>query len=293
MNQKIVNDEKDLRAGSGEARPAFFRDWSLKHWNLVNRLARKRFSDETLAEEAALWVLEQFEAEEWRTFSEYSGSARLKTYFSSVVYNRLEDFSRKRFGRVRPPQWLKKLGGVWMYLYRLLCLERFPFEDALHRTADRYPRLGVEQIEPTAERILGAIPSCGQAQGRTVDLDVNELTSESTTAALILEGKERELFLSGLYQMLVGGPENEKTMEAVASLADCRLELSPEERLLLKLCHREGYTVTEAGRKLGLSRFQAHGKMRRVYKRVREMFERAGCHDEIRLLLDFDGDTNR
>lgn len=282
-----------MNSGKDQQIHEFFRNWSLKHWDLVNRLARQRFLDETLAEEAALWVLEQFEAQGWKKLAEYRGSASLKTYFSSVVYNRLEDFSRKRFGRVRPPQWLKKLGGVWLYLYRLLCLERYSYGDAIYRTADQYPLYKTDQIEEAADRILGAIPTCGQMQGQEVELSDGDLKSESESAPLILEGKERELFLAALYQMVIGTSVNQDKMSALARLAACSIELTSEERLLLKLCHQEGFSVTDAGRKLGLNRFQAHGKMRRLYKRIREMFERAGCHDEIRLLLDSDENTTR
>lgn len=270
----------------------FFRNWSLKHWDLVNRLARKRFPEETLAEEAALWVLEQFEAEGWKKLAEYRGKASLKTYFSTVVYNRLEDFSRKRFGRVRAPQWLQKLGGIWLYLYRLLCLERYSYRDAIHFAADRYPQLKMEQIEPTADRILGAIPTCGQPQGQEIEFDDDAAPRPDTPSIPgILEGRERELFLSGLYQMILGNTVDRDKKEALARLTDCSIDLTAEERLLLKLCHQDGFSVTEAGRKLGLNRFQAHGKTRRLYKRIREMFEGAGCRDEIRLLLSSDGDT--
>lgn len=282
-----------LNSGKDQQQHDFFRNWSLKHWDLLNRLARRRFPDETLAEEAALWVLERFEAEAWQKLADYRGGASLRTYFSSVVYNRLEDFARKRYGRVRPPQWLKKLGGIWLYLYRLLCLERYAYADAIYRTADRYPQFKTDQIEPAADQILGAIPTCGQMQGQEVEFSDGDLKSESASAPRMLEGKERELFLAGLYQMVIGTSVNKDQISAMAPLADCSIELTSEDRLLLKLCHQEGLSVTNAGKKLGLNRFQAHGKMRRLYKRIRDMFERTGCDDEIRLLLDSDENTTR
>jgi DNA-directed RNA polymerase specialized sigma24 family protein len=67
--------------------------------------------------------------------------------------------------------------------------------------------------------------------------------------------------------------------------------LSPEERLLLKLCHRDGLSVSEAGRMLGLNRFQTHGRLRRLYSRIREAFELHGLAEELRLLLKGEPDT--
>jgi len=275
-----------VKSGTDQQSFDYFRNWGLKHWGLVNRLARRRFADDTLAEEAALWVLDQFEADGWRALTQYRGGASLKSYFSSIVYNRLEDFSRKRFGRVRPPLWLRKLGGIWLHLYRLLCLERFSYNDAIHRAADRFSQFGADQLESAADRILGEITDCGRLQVQAVELDEAALKTDAESAPSTLEEKERELFLAGVYQMVVGGMADNDKMRALGRLSECRIELTAEERLLLKLCHRDGYSVTDAGRKIGLNRFQVHGKMRRLYRRIRETFERAGCRDEIQLLLD-------
>ena len=46
--------------------------------------------------------------------------------------------------------------------------------------------------------------------------------------------------------------------------------------MLLKLCYQEGLGVTEAGRMLGLTRFQAHGRMRRLLERLKAEFSRTG-----------------
>ena len=38
---------------------------ALAHWHMVNAMARKRFSAEVVAEEAALFVLETLEKDNW------------------------------------------------------------------------------------------------------------------------------------------------------------------------------------------------------------------------------------
>ncbi len=271
----------------------FFRRWVVNHWELVNRLARRRFSDEVLAEEAALYVMEVLEKDDWRLLGNYRGSARLKTYFSSVVYNLLEDFARNRFGRVRPPLWLKKLGGIWLTLYRLLCLERFSYLEATSQAADRYKQLRLDQIEKMADRILGEIASCGASQYLQVPVDEHGHDGRSSppTTQNIVEEKERELVLKALHDQFFGTETGQQKMAAITKLADCSIELKSEERLLLKLCHVQGLSVAEAGKKLGWNRFQTHGKLRRLYKRIRQMFESAGHSDELRLLLEEESDT--
>ena len=195
--------------GSEEQKPyLYFKKWAVEHWELVDRLAQRRFASESLSQEAALFVMERLEKDEWKLLRGYRGSARLKTYFSSVVYNLLEDFARNRFGRVRPPSWLKKLGGIWLLLYRLMCLERYTFSEAAHLAADRYHHFGRDQIELIAERILGEIPTCGKTQYQEVSLDEQRhgAVSPQSSSHMVAEEKEREWIMKGLH-LLFFGPE--------------------------------------------------------------------------------------
>ena len=271
----------------------FFRTWALNHWHLVNRLAQRRFANEALAEEAALQVMEDLARDDWHALRCYRGTARLQTYFSSVVYNRLEDFARKRFGRVRPPLWLKRLGSVWLQLYELLCLERHAYAEAVNLAADRFRHLLLEQIEQMADRILAEIPSCGQAQYLEESLDEQALSGpgSSVSAQGAAEEIERRRYLAALHDYFFAETPDSRITAALDKLTGCRIELKPEERLLLTMCHVEGFSVAKAGKRLGLNRFQAHGKMRRLYKRLRQSFESAGCAEELRLLLEAGRDT--
>jgi len=273
----------------------FFRNWVLDHWELIDRLARRRFSGDTLSEEAALFVMNRLEKDEWGLLRNFRGTARLKTYFSSVVYNLLEDFARDRFGRVRPPLWLRKLGGIWLLLYRLMCLERYSYSEATNLAADRYQQLHLRQIEVMADRILGEIPNCGKAQYREQSLDEHGYgkLSGNTSSQDIAEEKEREWIMKALHDQFFGPDPDLTRAKPLNELIGCAVELEADEKLLLTLCHVEGYSVKAAGGKLGLNRFQAHGKLRRLYARLRKTFESAGCSEELRLLLEENTDTNK
>jgi RNA polymerase sigma factor (sigma-70 family) len=277
-----------VRGSREEKQYLHIRKWVVEHWDLVDRLAQRRFASETLSQEAALFVMDRLEKDEWKLLRGYRGSARLKTYFSSVVYNLLEDFARNRFGRVRPPSWLKKLGGIWLLLYRLMCLERYSFSEAAHLAADRYHHLGPEKIELMAERILGEIPTCGKNQFQEVPLDEQRhgASSAQGPSHVVAEEKERERIMKGLHDHFFGPDPDSNRSKALFDLLGCEVDLRADERLLLTLCHVEGLSVAAAAKKLGLNRFQAHGKLRRLYDRLRKGFESAGCSEELRLLLD-------
>ena len=274
--------------GSQTQQHDYYKRWALENWELVDRLARRRFTGEPLSEEAALYVMNRLKNNDWELLRSYRGSARLKTYFSSVVYNLLEDFARKKFGRVRPPGWLKKLGGAWLLLYQLLCLERYNSTEATSFAADRYQHLGRDQLDLMAERILGEIPTCGKTQYQEVSLDEQRYGTGSAhvSSEEVAEERERERVMKGLHDHFFGFDSELSGSQALLRLLGCQVDLKPEERLLLTLCHVDGLSVAAAGKRLGLNRFQAHGKLRRLYGRLKQAFEEAGCSEELRQLLD-------
>ncbi|HBT97632.1 MAG TPA: hypothetical protein DEB25_08405 [Desulfobulbaceae bacterium] len=98
-----------------------------------------------------------------------------------------------------------------------------------------------------------------------------------------------EAALATVFQRLVGGPSPDAEPEAMDAMRKAfqamNISISSEERLFLKMCYQDGLTVTRAGRLLGMGRFQAASRMRRLLERLRREFERAGLYREILLLL--------
>ncbi len=95
-------------------------DWKKKtveQWERINRAAVRRFGDNSFAEEAALAVMEGLEANDWQRVRGYNGKAAFSSYVMALTARLLEDFARTRFGRVRPPVWVKTMGGIWSKLF--------------------------------------------------------------------------------------------------------------------------------------------------------------------------------
>lgn len=265
------------------------------HWPLINRLARRRFND-NLAEEAALYVLNQLQEDDCRRVRSFSGRAGFSTFLSSLTIRLLEDFSRKRFGRVRPPQWISALGGIWIAVFELLCLQRLnvsaTVETMLHRIKDR------AQVEQTAWTILERVTDCGRQQALEVEFDDEVRVSENNRQAKggHLKGpeerfmeSERRDFFEVLFMGLFAG-EKEKQLSAFehsfVRILAAGIELSAQERLLIKLCFQDGISATRAGKMLGLNANQIHGKLRRLLTRLRIGFELAGIDEELKRLLE-------
>ena len=128
-------------------------DWKKKtveQWEKINRAAVRRFGDNSLAEEAALAVIEGLEFNDWQRVRGYSGKASFSTYVMVLTARLLEDFARTRFGRVRPPLWVKTMGGIWSKLFTALCLERLKVSEAVEVVFQRQFTSEKKEIDDAA-----------------------------------------------------------------------------------------------------------------------------------------------
>lgn len=255
---------------------------ALAHWDLINRLAARRFGSAPLAEEAALFVMDSLAANSWQRLQAHTGQGSFKSYLASLSWRLLEDFSRKRFGRVRPPLWIKKLGGIWSLLFSLLCLERLSVSDSVESASCRYPGRKKTSIEDDALTLLGRIPECGKQQGLERSLDESaEPDTLGNSPEQLLEKDEQEHLFVALLGEVMGEEQDCRVPEAFASFFAKGLELAPEERLLLKLLYQDNVGVNRVGRLLGLNRDQVNGRLRRLLGRLRKEFQRMGLEGEL------------
>jgi hypothetical protein len=268
-------------------------DWqekTLSHWDLINRLAGRRFGDRTLAEEAALAVMDGLRQDNWQRVRSYSGLSTFPTFLATLTCRLLEDFARSRFGRIQPPRWIRDLGGMWVELFRFLCLERLQLTDAVECVAERRTFEDRRSIENAAYVIRGEVVDCGRHQGLEVAFEDEEAElhgnrqQDCSEQERSLEEEERRRIFHLLFQTVMGN-EVEPGDRETNCLLQLQLDLKPEEKLFLKLCFRDGMNVATAGTMLGYNRYQTHGRLRRLLARLREEFERAGLGRELLLLL--------
>lgn len=239
-----------------------------------------------MAEEAALSVVEGLQADDWKRVRDFSGKSLFSTYIRVVTVRLLEDFARKRFGRMRPPLWVKALGGVWERLFELLCLRRLSVHEAVEITAQRELE-EQREIEDSAYTLLAKIPNCGKHQGlELVSQEIDDVVgAEITTVARSFEQKQKEELFTAVVEVVLGSPGIGVSGKFLDKFNELDINLSSDEKLLLRLCYQEDMSVTGAGKMIGMTRFQAHGKMRRLMKRLHEEFSRVGLARELRQYL--------
>lgn len=262
-------------------------DWkekTLVYWPTINRMAVRRFGEGVWAEEAALAVIEGLQADNWRRLREYKKQSTLKTFVRTLTARLLEDFARKRFGRTRPPLWVKTLGGIWEKLFTALCLERLPVVEAVEIVRQRQTTAGEKEIESAAYSLLARIPDCGAHQG--LEVAYKDAYKKENYPDREIEKQQNKELLEAIFQLVLGEEEWHVSDVLIRKVSQLQLSLAPEEKLLLRLCYQDGFGVSQAGKMLGMTRFQVHGKKRRLMARLRGELERTGLAKDLRLLLD-------
>lgn len=268
--------------------PPPWQQQALSHWPMINRLAARRFPRGELAEEAALFVMDKLAENDWMRMRSFAGQSSLATYLAAVTFRLLEDFARKRLGRIKAPLWVRRLGGIWTALFRLLCLERFSPTEAVEMLTSRQA-CTTAVAEEAAYQLLGEIADCGGYHGEETELSEDVLAGDKQTGASQpeqrYEQEEREQCLRSLAQVVFAEENSGPKSQLLERMLKANVSLEPRERLMLKLCFRDGIAVAEAGRMLGWNRHQVHGRLRRLLQRLRREFAEAGLEQELQMLL--------
>lgn len=262
----------------------------------LDRLAKKRFWDENLADEAFIWILDKLKADNWARLDSFAGKSKPSTFLYTVFLRSLEDFSRTKFGYPRPKTWLKNMGDFWVQIWKRLCLEREPPEQIKMSMGS-----GNKHLEREIKQIMVTIkaqePDCGKQESLTTiggtddDLFASTAYSEgqddseamwqhqachSAEEALQGENLEQLLHVIGLLtgvncQLPVAPSDMPEFDIKVAQLSDL-LQLKPDEQLVLKMKFQQGMKNTAIAHALDMTNYQVKTCLQAVIKRLSLLF---------------------
>jgi len=268
----------------------------------INKLAERRFGQSSLAEEAGTYVIDYLSNDDWDKCKSFQGKSQIKTFLYTLSNNALEEFSRKRFGRPRPPSWLKELGEMWIKLWRSLCLERQPLPALVDRFTQRDFR-EPKAVEQAARVIKARIPTCGQSSRDTELADDIDRLSDARQAEENVCGSEQPEFQNPFYAELMmmvkavctsdvsNADFQQSAVDGIDQLAGNQrsnldalrraLALDDQEKIMLRMIFVEGLSKSATSKALGLPAHQA-GRM------VNEALERIS-HAIRKCEIDIDG----
>lgn len=255
----------------------------------IGKLADRRFGAGSLSEEASTYVIDYLSQDDWAKCKAFQGKSQIKTFLYSMAHNALEEFSRKRFGRPRPPVWLQELGELWVKLWRSLCLER----QALPALIDRYITRGFREpaaVEQAARVIKARIPTCGQSARDTELADDIDRLSDAQQAEETHCGSEQPHFENPFYAELLmmvkavchsevhtadfkqdaAVIHDERAARHGAKLDKLRaaLKLNDQEKIMLRMIFVEGLSKSATSKALGLPAHQAGRAVNDALERI-------------------------
>jgi hypothetical protein len=253
------------------------------------RLAERRFPDPTVSGAAYNYAFEKISDDDWRLLDGFTGRAQPGTYLMAVFSRLLEDYSRARFGRPRPPAWLKRMGELWRRVYQMLCLERMLPESIVDTLTARREREPVE-----IRRVIGVVrtrvSNCGQSPREINVEDPPEHSGSDTGPESEISQQELRELLLVLRSAFVSASTSSSDANTEAALASVSpglaklpglLDLDDEERLILKLIYQDERSVKAAAQVLRLPEHVVRRKHDRVVLRLREVLREAGVGPEL------------
>ncbi|MCP5160775.1 MAG: sigma-70 family RNA polymerase sigma factor [Hahellaceae bacterium] len=257
--------------------------FSADFFDRLDHLAQKRFGDSVLAEEGTTFVISELTANNWERCRKYTEQAKPETFLYSVSSNLLEEFARKRFGRVRPPEWLKREGELWVSLWKQICLERKLTESVVDRHCSDTLRDKV-QLRTIISAIKARIPWCG-VKDAPISMDQEFSDDETTLKDFISDPQTLEEHLDTrqlqqalhLVAALVNGEEEAPRQEESFSAwqqVKAELDLDAEERLLLKLYFNDALNFSTIAKMMNVPSHQPGRQIKKILKRIEELLRK-------------------
>jgi len=267
----------------------------------LERLAAKRFGAGGLAEEAASYVIEKLSDNDWAVFSSYKGQSKPETYLHTLTGNFLEEFSRKRFGRPRPPEWVKREGETWVRVWKLICLERCLQQSVIDLMClnDAREESFIKHIMQT---LKARIPWCGESS-REMSTPAGDEDNATPLEEMIPEyatpdTQFEEAHFNSVLQMLglmFKDEINPAVVENCAELATrlsqqadserlsqfgAALDLSDQEWVILRMVYENGLKFREVADRLGLKQHEPGRVCKRALEKVSSAFTQAGIEKD-------------
>ncbi len=218
--------------------------------------SRKRFGSHEDGEAAYNYALQEISRDNWQRLTNgYAGRGKPEGFLCITFVNLLEEYAVKKYGRKRPPAWVRRAGEAWCRIYELLCLKRLLPESIVERLTGRQ-HMTADAVRKAIEQVRSRIPDCGQYDVEALGDGTPEAAPEAQPPAA-LGSAELGILLEVLAGVVADGEESRRPAPTVsratlAHLAELRdtLTLSNRERLTLHLIYAQGHSVAAAARAL-------------------------------------------
>ena len=219
-----------------------------EYWNDLDALSKRRFpGNENLAHQALLDSLDYLEVNEWRRVCAWEGKGPFLTFLITLVSRLLTDYSRKRFGYIRPPKWLQeKSDDLWNEAYKLLVIKQYERQETIEMLYNSGKNQNLSEIEEAVITIQGkCLLRSRQQHENTISLDSCADPRSTENEPL------RELTLNSaeLIEILLHYLQTTENCQLPSYIQDgvlrlkSLIKLDEKDRLLMHLRYAEGMSL--------------------------------------------------
>ena len=253
MNDENIDPEKILSSG--------------EILEKLDAVCKRHFSNENDQNECYVFVLDSLKAENYRRLRAYKGKSKLTTYLYSLTNSLVIDFRRKRYGRRRIPSGVAKLGKWAEAVYRLVCWQKFSFDDA-------YDFLRIDGLfEGTYAKFINEIVPIRNAPCRENPTfqSLDEPGNRSTQNMNDTDFNP----LESLVQKL----DRERRFKALQVIRETTKAQSQKDQLLVRLVYGSEQPVSTAAKVMGLSASAARRRLKGLLAKFREQLLARGIRE--------------
>ena len=233
----------------------------------IEAICKRHFSDENDQNESYVFIIDSLKADNFKRLRAYKGESKLTTYLYSLINSLIIDFRRRRYGRRRIPAGVVKLGKWAEAVYRLVCWQRFTFDDA-------YDFLRIEGLfEGPYEQYIEEIAPIRKAPCRENPTfqSINEVGSNSLQKASGSSSNPLELLICKL--------DHERRIKALKIIRETTAELSQEDQLLVRLVYGSEQPVKTVANIIGFSLSSARRRLKSLLNQYREQLLAEGIRE--------------
>jgi RNA polymerase sigma factor (sigma-70 family) len=233
----------------------------------IETVCKRRFSAENDQNECYLYVIDSLKADNFKRLWAFKGNSKINTYLYSLINSLVIDFRRKLYGRRRIPAGVAKLGKWAETVYRLVCWQKFTFDDAYDFLridglySGSYSEF-IQEVEPIKKapcRENPAFQSLDEA-GKSVLKNIND------QGANPLEFLIRKL-------------DRERRVKAIKVIRLTTAALPEEDQLLVRLVYGSDRSVSAAAKVIGLPVSTAGKRLKRLLTKYREKLLAEGIRE--------------
>ncbi|UCD78123.1 MAG: sigma-70 family RNA polymerase sigma factor [Desulfobacterales bacterium] len=233
----------------------------------IEAVCRRHFSSENDRHECYIFVLDSLKADDFKRLRAFKGRSKLSTYLYSLINSLVIDFRRKRYGRRRIPVAVLQLGKWAEAVYRLVCWQKFSFDDA-------YDFLQVDGLyEGNYDQFLQEIEPIRDAPCRENPTfqSMDEIGRDSM----------QNMDLSGAnpLEALIQKLERERRILALRVIRATTEELPESDQILVRLVFGSGQSLTAAAKIIHLSASAARKRLQALLITYRKSLLAAGIRE--------------